>query len=66
MLEHMRSENCIIGAMLDIVNPLSTFVSGVNVNRNTVKNIEKAGMIVESERYLMTSIIRELILGPGK
>lgn len=66
MLEHMRSEIRVVGKVLDVANPLSTFISGVNVNRETVKNIEKAGMLVESERYLMTSIMRELIVVPGK
>jgi len=66
MLEHMRSENRFTGKILDIVNPLATFVSGVNVNRETVKNIENAGMTVHSERYLMTSIMRELIVIPNK
>lgn len=41
MLEHMRGENRFVGKALDIINPLSTFVSSVNVNRETVKTSKK-------------------------
>src|SRR5690625_7561633 len=54
MLEHMRSDNPLIGSVLDIINPFAVRLSGANVNRNTVSNIEKAGLKIESEEYLLT------------
>src|SRR5699024_2644057 len=59
MLEHMRSDNPLIGSVLDIINPFAVRLSGANVNRNTVSNIE-------SEVYLLTSIMRKLVILPNK
>lgn len=66
MLEHMRSENGLAGKMLDLINPLTVRIVGANVNRKTIKNIEKAGLKIEQQNYLMTSIMRKLIISPNK
>lgn len=66
MLEHMRSENGLAGKMLDLINPLTVRIVGANVNRKTIKNIEKAGLKIEQQDYLMTSIMRKLIISPNK
>lgn len=66
MLEHMRSENTFVGGVLDIINPLTIRLTGANVNRKTIESIEKAGLKVKCQRYLMTSIMRELTLTPNK
>lgn len=66
MLEHMRSENPLVGKALDMVNPLTVRIMGANVNRKSIENIKKAGLKVEQESYLMTSIIRKLVLSPDK
>src|SRR5690625_7104894 len=42
MLEHMRSENGLAGKMLDFINPLTVRIVGANVNRKTIKNIERS------------------------
>lgn len=36
MLKHMRSENRFVDKILDIANPISVFVSRVNVNREII------------------------------
>ncbi|HLR59322.1 MAG TPA: methyltransferase domain-containing protein [Pseudogracilibacillus sp.] len=66
MLEHMRSNNGFIGRVLDIINPLTVRLTGANVNRKTIRNIESAGLKVVSQRFLMTSIMRELVITPNK
>lgn len=66
MLEHMRSDNVVAGKLLDLINPLTVRIVGANVNRKTIENIEKAGLKVEQQNYLMTSIIRKLIISPNK
>ena len=66
MLEHMRSENIVAGKMLDLINPLTIRIVGANVNRKTIENIEKAGLKIEQQSNLMTSIMRKLILSPNK
>src|SRR5699024_7440785 len=60
MLDHMRSDDPLIDGVLDIINPLAVRLSGANVNRNTVSNIEKAGLKIDSEEHLFASIMRNL------
>ncbi len=66
MLEHMRSENQIVGKMLDLINPFAVRLSGANINRETISNIEKAGLKIVNQEYLMTSIMRKLVISPNK
>ncbi|WP_028783737.1 class I SAM-dependent methyltransferase [Thalassobacillus devorans] len=66
MLEHMRSENELAGKMMDFLNPIGLHIVGANINRKTMDNIQKAGMKIESEEFLMTTIMRRLILSPNK
>lgn len=51
-LEHMRSKNPILSILEDIFNPLTSWLTGVNINRRTVENIRKAGLEVIEERNL--------------
>lgn len=39
---------------------------GTNVNRRTIKNIEKAGFKVVDQTNLMTSMVKKLTLSPQK
>ena len=66
MLEYMRSENPFIGGVLDLMNPLTVRITGANVNQRIIENTERSGLKVESEIYLMTSIMRKLIISPNK
>lgn len=66
MLEHMRSENVVVGKMLDLMNPLTVRMIGANVNRKTIENIEKAGLRIDQQKYLMTSIMRKIIISQNK
>src|SRR5699024_5078769 len=66
MLEHMRSESYFAGIILDLINPLTVRIIGANVHRNTIKNIENAGLNIEKQSFLMTSIMRKLIISPNK
>ena len=43
MLEHVRSNNKVIGKMMDIANPLPLHIYGANINRQTYENLLKAG-----------------------
>jgi len=43
LLEHVRSENRIVGKLMDLVNPVAVRVSGANINRRTVDNVRAAG-----------------------
>jgi len=66
MLEHMRSENNFAGIILDLINPLTVRIIGANVNRNTIKNIEKAGLKIKKQNFLMTSIMRKIVISTNK
>lgn len=60
MLEHMRSENRLLGLLMDIVNPVVVKILGANINRRTLENLEQAGFNIAYEKRLMGSIMREL------
>lgn len=43
-MEHVRSENPLLGKVMDILNPLTVRLTGANINRDTVANLQKAGL----------------------
>ena len=45
LLEHVRSENPLLGKIMDILNPLTVRLTGANINRDTVANLQKAGLV---------------------
>jgi ubiquinone/menaquinone biosynthesis C-methylase UbiE len=47
LLEHMRSANPIVGVLMDLLNPLIVRIMGANINRRTMENVEKAGLIIK-------------------
>jgi ubiquinone/menaquinone biosynthesis C-methylase UbiE len=51
-LEHMRSSNPFIAHIEDLINPIMFSLIGVNMNRNTVKNIGKAGFTIKEAKNL--------------
>ena len=44
LLEHMRSENAVLGKVMDLLNRLMVRVSGANINRRTLENLRHAGV----------------------
>lgn len=66
LLEHMRSENPAAGLLMDLLNPLTVRISGANINRRTMENIQQAGFIVEEKTEMMGTIMRMLVLHPNK
>ncbi len=52
LLEHVRIEHPIIGPMMDLMNPLVVRLMGANMNRRTVENIQRAGLVIESIEHL--------------
>jgi len=57
MLEHVRSCKPIIGAMMDLMNPIVRGIIGTNINRDTIKNIERAGSEVVEVKKLFSDIL---------
>ena len=62
LLEHMRSENQIVGALMDAINPVVVRVMGANINRRTVENVQKSGLVLEKVEDLGMGGIFKLIL----
>lgn len=62
LLEHMRSENPMMGKIMDILNPLTVRISGANINRKTLENIQEADLIIKHNERLMSTIVRRLTL----
>jgi ubiquinone/menaquinone biosynthesis C-methylase UbiE len=62
LLEHMRSPHEIIGKIMDVLNPLVVRMMGANINRHTVENIQKAGLIIDRVEDLSMGGIVKLIV----
>ncbi len=61
LLEHVRSGNAVVGRLMDIANPIVVRLSGANIKRQTVCNVEKAGIgldAVESRGLGLVKLIR--------
>ncbi len=61
LLEHMRSPNPFLGAVMDVLNPLVVRMMGANINRQTVENVRKAGLEIEQVEDLGAGGIFKLI-----
>lgn len=62
LLEHVRSAQAFLGALMDTVNPLVVRLVGANINRRTVENVRRAGLTVESVEDLGMGDIFKLIV----
>ena len=64
LLEHMRSEHPFMGLLMDILNPISLYVIGSNINRKTMENIEAAGIQVRTMEEHMGKIVKLIVAKP--
>ncbi len=64
LLEHMRSEHPLLGLLMDILNPVSLYVIGSNINRKTMENIQEAGIEVSSTEEHMGGIVKLIVAKP--
>jgi phosphatidylethanolamine/phosphatidyl-N-methylethanolamine N-methyltransferase len=63
-LEHVRPGDSFLGEIFDVLNPLTVKSMGVNINRNTVENMERAGLHIVEERDLFRDIVKLLVARP--
>jgi ubiquinone/menaquinone biosynthesis C-methylase UbiE len=61
MLEHVRSENRVIGKLMDWFNPVARWLFGPNINRRTVANVEAAGLEVISVESKGPKILKKIV-----
>jgi ubiquinone/menaquinone biosynthesis C-methylase UbiE len=67
MLEHVRSDQPILGLMMDLLNPLVTYGNWPNINRRTVQTVETAGFHLEKVEALgMIGMVKLIEARPDK
>ncbi len=47
LLEHVRSAHRVIGALMDLADPVVARLMGPHIARRTVENVERAGLVLE-------------------
>ncbi|MEE8390914.1 MAG: methyltransferase domain-containing protein [Anaerolineae bacterium] len=62
LLEHVRSENPLIGRLMDWIDPLVARLIGPHINRRTVENVRRAGLTIERVEDLSIGKIFKLIV----
>lgn len=62
LLEHVRSDIPILGALMDIFDPVTARLMGPHINRRTVENVRDAGIQIERVDDLGAGDIFKLIV----
>ena len=65
MIEHVRSGNPLLGNVMDLLNPVVVRAMGPNINRRTVENVDRAGLVVDRVEDLGLGDIFKLIVARG-
>ncbi len=58
LMEHVLSANRILAMLMNLINPLTVRMMGPNINRRTVENVMKSGLIVEKVTDLWLGIFK--------
>ncbi len=58
LLEHVLSANRVLGWLMNLANPLVVQMVGANINRRTVENVIKSGLVVEQVTDLGAGIVK--------
>jgi ubiquinone/menaquinone biosynthesis C-methylase UbiE len=64
LLEHVRSGLPVVGRVMDLCNPVTVSMQGVNINRNTVDNVERAGFHILEVEDLLLDIVKLIVAEP--
>ena len=62
LIEHVRSENWLMGKFMDFINPIIVRLIGANINRKTVDNVMAAGFSEVEVTNLNKSGVFKLII----
>ncbi len=66
LLEHVRIDRPVVGAMMDILAPLVVRLNGANINRRTIENVRIAGLHIERVEDLDSMGMFKLIFARSK
>jgi phosphatidylethanolamine/phosphatidyl-N-methylethanolamine N-methyltransferase len=58
LIEHVLSANVVLAALMNLANPLALRMSGANINRRTVENVGRSGLVVEKVTDLWLGIFK--------
>ncbi|WP_202708610.1 class I SAM-dependent methyltransferase [Sporosalibacterium faouarense] len=62
MIEHVRSDNKVLGLVMDLFNPLTVNLYGANINRRTVENVKRAGFTNVEVTNLTSDIVKKIVI----
>ena len=62
--EHVRSNNPVLGFLMDLLNPVTVTMVGANINRRTVENIKEAGIAIKDIENVGGKILKLIIAQP--
>ena len=66
LVEHVRSDKPVVGGLMDILNPVVVRVTGANINRRTVENVNRSGLMIDRVENLGMGDIFKLIIARRK
>jgi phosphatidylethanolamine/phosphatidyl-N-methylethanolamine N-methyltransferase len=66
LLEHVRIDRPVIGTVMDVLDPLVVRVMGAHIARQTVNNVERAGLDIASVTSLAPGDLVKLIVARVK
>jgi phosphatidylethanolamine/phosphatidyl-N-methylethanolamine N-methyltransferase len=58
LLEHVRARNPIVGRLMDLANPVAIRMTRANINRDTVGNVVRAGITLDSLEFRGFGILK--------
>jgi len=58
LLEHVLSANRLLGWLMNLVNPIVVTIMGPNINRRTVENVSRSGLVVDKVTDLALGIFK--------
>jgi ubiquinone/menaquinone biosynthesis C-methylase UbiE len=58
MLEHVLSANRLLAGLMHAVNPMVSRLMGPHINRRTVENVDRSGLVVEKVTDLAVGIFK--------
>ncbi|KLU60857.1 demethylmenaquinone methyltransferase [Peptococcaceae bacterium CEB3] len=64
LLEHVRSDNPVLGKIMDLLDPLTVRFIGPHINRRTVINVEAAGLRIRSVEDQKSKIVKLIVAQP--
>lgn len=66
LLEHVRINKPVIGLLMDALNAVVVRLMGANINRQTVKNVQRAGLKVIDVEHLLGDLVKLIHARPDE